>query len=291
MVISFYFECMTSVQKKLVSMLSLASREIASHNLLCSSHGAKKWRGEWESRPIFSGISNPRVLSDMGLAIPRPTRLGDPRSVCLRGASPPSNCFGTMLQPAAAALQLFPSVSSNGSSSNNNSFENYLKAQNKRNVRQIMCYAQRYAAVLQTGDASSIASLSSAAARRHAMESLSALSKYYGIYNTVWKDIRDRYQLKWSNSEQDNLRYFTNYLQGHGNFDAMMSWLKDALNKLPSQTANILLYNVLTGLRPTEAILSIKLIQTDLQNYANKETGMLENFRYPEGFIRKNKKS
>jgi hypothetical protein len=25
-------------------------------------------------------ISNPRVLSDMGLAIPRPTRLGDPRS-------------------------------------------------------------------------------------------------------------------------------------------------------------------------------------------------------------------
>jgi hypothetical protein len=28
-------------------------------------------RGEWDS--------NPRVLSDMGLAIPRPTRLGDPR--------------------------------------------------------------------------------------------------------------------------------------------------------------------------------------------------------------------
>ena len=30
-----------------------------------------EWRGEWDS--------NPRVLSDMGLAIPRPTRLGDPR--------------------------------------------------------------------------------------------------------------------------------------------------------------------------------------------------------------------
>ena len=29
-------------------------------------------RGEWDS--------NPRVLADMGLAIPRPTRLGDPRS-------------------------------------------------------------------------------------------------------------------------------------------------------------------------------------------------------------------
>ena len=31
-------------------------------------------RGEWDS--------NPRVLTDMGLAIPRPTRLGDPRTRC-----------------------------------------------------------------------------------------------------------------------------------------------------------------------------------------------------------------
>ncbi len=31
-----------------------------------------KWRGGWDL--------NPRVLADMGLAIPRPTRLGDPRS-------------------------------------------------------------------------------------------------------------------------------------------------------------------------------------------------------------------
>ena len=29
---------------------------------------------------LSSDISNPRVLSDMGLAIPRPTRLGDPRN-------------------------------------------------------------------------------------------------------------------------------------------------------------------------------------------------------------------
>lgn len=30
-------------------------------------------RGEWDS--------NPRVLANMGLAIPRPTRLGDPRLI------------------------------------------------------------------------------------------------------------------------------------------------------------------------------------------------------------------
>ncbi len=35
-----------------------------------------KKRGEWDS--------NPRVLADMGLAIPRPTRLGDPRTQVLK---------------------------------------------------------------------------------------------------------------------------------------------------------------------------------------------------------------
>lgn len=36
----------------------------------------RKKRGEWDS--------NPRVLADMGLAIPRPTRLGDPRTSLLK---------------------------------------------------------------------------------------------------------------------------------------------------------------------------------------------------------------
>jgi hypothetical protein len=44
----------------------------------------------------FIGSSNPRVLSDMGLAIPRPTRLGDPRSVT-RGSL--SNIILTSLIP------------------------------------------------------------------------------------------------------------------------------------------------------------------------------------------------
>ena len=39
--------------------------------LLLSLSVDRKKRGEWDS--------NPRVLADMGLAIPRPTRLGDPR--------------------------------------------------------------------------------------------------------------------------------------------------------------------------------------------------------------------
>ena len=37
-----------------------------------SINNPRIFRGEWDS--------NPRVLTNMGLAIPRPTRLGDPRS-------------------------------------------------------------------------------------------------------------------------------------------------------------------------------------------------------------------
>jgi hypothetical protein len=82
--------------------------------------------------PFFQGISNPRVLSDMGLAI-----------------------------------------------ANKEAFQNYLKVQKKSNFKQILCYAQKYADVLLTREASILMSLPSAQ-RRHVMEGLSALAKYAG---------------------------------------------------------------------------------------------------------------
>src|SRR5215212_5605945 len=36
---------------------------------------------------------------------------------------------------------------------NHNNFKEYLKSQNKRNVKQLVCYAQRYHTILETGDA------------------------------------------------------------------------------------------------------------------------------------------
>jgi hypothetical protein len=122
------------------------------------------------------------------------------------------------------------------------------------------------------------------------MEAMAVYSKYCQKYN-AWKDMCAKYQLKWSNSEEDNLRYFTNYLHGNGNLDVMLRWLKDALMKLPAAVGNVLLYNTLTGLRFHEGLLSIRLVQTDLEHYANKEMGILENFRYPALFLRKTKKS
>jgi signal transduction histidine kinase len=42
------------------------------HQKTVTNHMKNAKRGGWDL--------NPRVLADMGLAIPRPTRLGDPRS-------------------------------------------------------------------------------------------------------------------------------------------------------------------------------------------------------------------
>jgi hypothetical protein len=57
-----------------VFLLTIIGKNLKS-GLLSLSVDRRK-RGEWDL--------NPRVLADMGLAIPRPTRLGDPRTDVLK---------------------------------------------------------------------------------------------------------------------------------------------------------------------------------------------------------------
>src|SRR5581483_2484727 len=75
------------------------------------------------------------------------------------------------------------------------------------------------------------------------------------------------------------------------NYPSMLQWLKDVCRKIPEEYANILIFNTLTGLRPSEACQSISLIQTDLSNYMKKEEGVLEHWKYPDLFIRNSKKA
>ena len=71
----------------------------------------------------------------------------------------------------------------------------------------------------------------------------------------------------------------------------MIEWVRDAISKMPEPYYNIIVYNTLTGLRPTEACISLSLVQNDLENYYNKEKSFLEHFKYPELFIRRTKKA
>lgn len=120
------------------------------------------------------------------------------------------------------------------------------------------------------------------------MKSLAALSKYLGSYNK-WKDIIQRYQLKWSGD--DSLQTFKNITKAGKDYETMTYWLKNAISRLPEKYGNILLYDALTGLRPEEACKSISLIHNCLEEYLNKQSFVLEHFKYPELFLRRTKKA
>ena len=120
------------------------------------------------------------------------------------------------------------------------------------------------------------------------MKSLAILSKYIGCYDK-WKQIKERYQLKWSNN--DSIQFFQNLTNQENNYSSMLKWVKNTCKQIPEHYTNILIYCTLTGLRPTEVFSSINLIKSDLDNYLDKEKMILEHIKYPEIFIRKTKKA
>lgn len=120
------------------------------------------------------------------------------------------------------------------------------------------------------------------------MKALTALSKFTRCYDR-WQNIISRYNLKWSSG--DSLQIFHDIVNEKTSFSGMMEWVRDAISKLPEPYYNVLIYNTLTGLCPTEACVSLSLIQQEtLGNYFNREKSLLEHFRYPEFFIRRTKK-
>src|SRR5215213_7761352 len=71
----------------------------------------------------------------------------------------------------------------------------------------------------------------------------------------------------------------------------MVKWLKDTYSKLPQSYGNILLFNALTGLRPEEAIQSIKILHNSEPSDYLKDNTILEHYKYPFVFIRRTKKT
>ena len=117
-------------------------------------------------------------------------------------------------------------------------FETYLKAQNKRNVRQLLCYAQRYHTVLETGDASILSCLESSTIRHHAMEASSCLSKCNGTYDR-WQEIRRRYNLRWT-SGNESLHALHRVFNTELNLDVMLNRIKKMVDVLPHHMGRII---------------------------------------------------
>jgi integrase len=167
-------------------------------------------------------------------------------------------------------------------------FEEYLlKSHNKHTTKTRLLYSKKYYHILEQDNAQELLTLSDEK-RMHIMKALATLSKYLGCYDK-WKNIVQRYQLKWSN--EDSVQIFHNITNIGQDFDSMISWLKDTITKLPISYGNILLYNALTGLRPNEACESIRLLKNELCNYLKEDSMILEHYKYPQIFIRRTKKA
>jgi hypothetical protein len=147
-------------------------------------------------------------------------------------------------------------------------------------------YAKQHVRVLQTRDASSLLQLSPDN-RINAMKALSSLAKYTGLQNE-WKEIRQQYGLTWSTGTE-KIDAFTRFFDDSHSLDKMLHWLREAVQVLPSKYGNLLIFCTLTGMRGSEAVESVKLLNT-FQNsgrhYYNSERQVLQHYLYPQIFIR-----
>jgi intergrase/recombinase len=167
-------------------------------------------------------------------------------------------------------------------------FQEYLLiSHNKHTAKARLLYSKKYYQVLTEANAQELLILSNDK-RIHAMKALAALSKYLGCYD-LWKSIIERYQLKWSN--EDAVQVFQNITNTDHDFSSMVKWLKDAYSQLSQSYGNILLFNALTGLRPEEAIQSIKILHNKESDNYLKDNTVLEHYKYPSIFIRRTKKA
>jgi hypothetical protein len=173
-------------------------------------------------------------------------------------------------------------------------WENYrqwlLKTHEESHAKSIFLYSKRYADVLKNPSSASRLLMLTKDMRRVVMSSLSNLSKFLGVYDQ-WKQIIANHALKWENT--NNLETFLSIL--NTDFEETEAWFRKVIKVLPIDYATVLIFDYLTGLRPSEAALSCKLItelseKNKLDQYLDKDLMMLQHFKFPSLFLRKSKK-
>jgi hypothetical protein len=124
--------------------------------------------------------------------------------------------------------------------------------------------------------------------RIHVMKALSALARFTGRQDT-WRAIRQQYGLQWSTGTE-KLDAFTRFFDDTKDLDTMLQWLREALRVLPTNYANFYLFCTLTGLRASECVEAVRLLNSVTSNrYYNPEEKVLQHYRFPELFIRRTK--
>lgn len=163
-----------------------------------------------------------------------------------------------------------------------------LQRTNHKTAGERIRYAKQFCSILQNGNAQPLLQ-ATPDKRIHAMKGLASLSRFLGCYDT-WLAIRQRYNLKWSTGNESLATFERFFLDDNKTLDSMLQWVKEAIKILPANMGQVIKFNVLTGLRPNEAIQAIRLlISGESTPYYNEERQTLEHFRFPELFIRRTK--
>ena len=173
------------------------------------------------------------------------------------------------------------------------SFSNYLLEFNtQKTVYRRLSYEKRYYYLLISRNFNELHTMSKDK-RSHIMKSLASMSKYLGIYDE-WKNIVTRFHLKWS-SGFNGLEVFKRIIEPENTLDSMICSLRLTLTNsdIPIGHRNILLYCSIMGLRPSEAIESIKLIKNENSRlrYISNDNHMIKHYEFPEIFIRRTKRA
>jgi hypothetical protein len=141
----------------------------------------------------------------------------------LRGSKPPIGSYGLPNDLSSRTTVEASALAS--------SFHDRLAGQNKTKatIKETVNYAKRFAAILDTGDASQLLTLSPRN-KAHAMTALANLAKYRGCYDKFLQ-MRQRYNLKWSKG--DSLQYFNRFFDEQLSFDVMLQRIKEMIAKTP----------------------------------------------------------
>jgi hypothetical protein len=170
-------------------------------------------------------------------------------------------------------------------------FHSWLVSQGKakRTVKTNVQYAKRFWFVLDTWDISPLStSLPGSRSKEITIVALANLAKFQGRYER-FQELKKRYALKWSTS--NSTQYFERFFNEGLTLDIMLTRVKEMVRLLPPVMGKIVKFGCLVGLRASEVLEAVRLLNLGYTQYFNEERQCLEHFRHPQIFLRQTKKA
>jgi hypothetical protein len=138
-------------------------------------------------------------------------------------------------------------------------------------------YSLKYHGLLFSGRLAELANISG---RRHAMMALANLAKFLGCYREFKAMIEDA-GLTWSDGRKNNA--VLALLLGRENVNEAFGYARSIMESgVDEDVKRICRFLVLSGLRPSEGLVTFKLLGEGRPGYLDEERGLLHHWKFPE---------